>query len=348
MRMTTLPRVTDRGTQRAVRQPRGVFIGGSGQSGVSTLNRMLASHPGILTCHLETNMVLAPNGLMDVVRAISTEYSTQRLEMTLHEFDRLLHHHLCSPRSYPYSGFDLARFFGKSRYHEAVELFIKEIGAIRYPGDGMTVGAGMRVGDLHMPFKLKAVRLPARLGRERTYLYQARRLSEEAALAAARRLLDRLFGAKARAEGKVAWCEQTTQNQQFADFLLTLLPDGLYINVTRDPLNVAIAHRAQSWAVKDFTRICESLRDLLTRWLEVRDNLSAGSFADVRFEDLVRDPEPELKRVFRAIGVEPPSEAQRWTPAPAALQQPRLAAADLEVYRRTLGATAEALGYAVP
>jgi hypothetical protein len=285
---------------------------------------------------------------MDVVRAISTEYSTQRLEMTLHEFDRLLHHHLCSPRSYPYSGFDLARFFGKSRYHEAVELFIKELGAIRYPGDGMTVGTGARFADVHMPFKLKALRLPARLGRERTYLYYAGRLSEEAALAASRRFLDRLFGAKARADGKIAWCEQTTQNQQFADFLLTLLPDGLYINVTRDPLNVAIAHRAQSWAVQDFTRICGSLRDLLARWFEVRDRLPAGSFADVRFEDLVRDPESELAHVWRAIGVVPPTEPQRWVPDPVALQRPRLDGADLEIYRRTLGATAEALGYAVP
>jgi Sulfotransferase family len=348
MRMTTLPRVSDHRPQRAVRQPRGVFIGGSGQSGVSTLNRMLGSHPGILTCHLETNMVLAPNGLMDVVRAISTDYSTQRLEMTLHEFDRLLHHHLCSPRSYPYSGFDLAAFFGKSRYHDAVELFIREIGAIRYPGEGMTVGTGARFAHVHMPFKMKAFRLPARLGRERTYLYHAGRLSEQAALAAARRFLERLFGAKARAEGKLAWCEQTTQNQQFADFLLRLLPDGLYINVTRDPLNVAIAHRAQGWAVQDFTRICESLRDLLARWFEVRDRLPAGSFVDVRFEDLVRDPESELERVCRAIGLEPPTEPQRWTPDPIALQQPRLVGADLETYRRTLGATAETLGYAVP
>jgi sulfotransferase family protein len=348
MRMTTLPRAIDQRAQRAVPQPRGVFIGGSGQSGVSTLNRMLAASPGILTCHLETNIVLAPNGLMDVVRAISTDYSTQRLEMTLHEFDRLLHHHLCSPRSYPYSGFDLARFFGKSRYHDAVELFIKDIGAIRHPGDGMTVGTGARIAGVHMAYKLKALRLPARLGRERTYLYQAGRLSEQAALVAARRFLDRLFGAKASGEGKLAWCEQTTQNQQFADFLLTLLPDGLYINVTRDPLDVATAHRAQSWAVQDFTRICESLRDLLARWFEVRDTLPAGSFADVRFEDLVRDPESELERVCRAIGVEPPTEPQRWMPDTIALQQPRLVGADLAVYRRTLGATAEALGYAVP
>jgi hypothetical protein len=199
-----------------------------------------------------------------------------------------------------------------------------------------------------MPFKVKALRLPARLGRERTYLYQAGRLSEEAALAAARRFLDRLFGAKARAEGKGAWCEQTTQNQQFADFLRALLPDGLYINVTRDPLNVAIAHRSQSWAVKDFTRICESLRDLLGRWLEVRSRLPAGSYVDVRFEDLVRDPESELEHVWRAIGVEPPTEPQRWTPDPVALERPRLGAVDLDIYRRTLGATSEALGYAVP
>ena len=348
MMVTTRPRATNDQAQDLVQQPRAVFIGGSGQSGVSTLNLQLGRHPGILTCHLETNIVVAPNGLMDVVRAISTDYSTQRLELTLHEFDRLLHHHLCSPRSYPYSGFDLAGFFGKERYHHAVELFIEEIGAIRHPGVGMTVGPSARIGEVHLPFKLKSLRLPGRLGRERTYLYHAGRISEEAALSAARRFLDRLFGATARAEGNFAWCEQTTNNQQFADFLLRLFPDGLYINMTRDPLDVAIAHRAQAWAVPDFTRVCESLRDLLGRWFEVRDRLPAGSFVDVRFEDLVGDPEAELERVCLAIGVASPAQEHRWTPGPVALTRPRLAGMDLEVYRRILGSTAEVLGYAVP
>lgn len=348
MRGTTLLRTSNDQAPASVEQPRPVFIGGSGQSGVSTLNLMLGRHPGVLTCHLETNIVLAPNGVMDVVNAISTAYSTQRLELTLHEFDRLLHHHLCSPRSYPYSGFDLARYFGKERYHQAVELFIEEIGAIRHPGDGMTVGAGARIGDVHLPFKLKGLRLPARVGRERTYLYQASRLSEEAALAAARRFLDRLFGDKARAAGKLAWCEQTTNNQQFADFLLRLFPDCLYINMTRDPLDVAVAHRAQAWAVPNFTRVCESIRDLLGRWFEVRDRLPGGSYVDVRFEDLVGRPTVELERVCLAIGVSPPAKQQRWTPGQVAPMRSRLAGADLDVYRRVLGATAEVLGYAVP
>ncbi|HVC76697.1 MAG TPA: sulfotransferase [Candidatus Micrarchaeaceae archaeon] len=348
MRGPTLLRASSDEAQASVQQPRAVFIGGSGQSGVSTLNGLLGRHPGILTCHLETNIVLAPNGVMDVVNAISSAYSPQRLEVALHEFDRLLHHHLCSPRSYPYSGFDLAGFFGKKHYHQSVELFITELGVIRHRGDGMTVGAGARIGNAHLPFKLKGLRLPARVGRERTYLYQAGRLSEVGALAAARRFLDRLFGDKARAEGKLAWCEQTTNNQQFADFLLRMAPDCLYINVTRDPLDLAVAHRAQAWAAPNFTRVCESLRDLLARWLEVRGRLPESSFVEVRFEDLVGQSEVELARVCLAIGVEPSTQRQGWTPSPVAPMRSRLAGADLDVYRRVLGATAEALGYAVP
>lgn len=342
----TLTAASNVQTTSATATPRAVFIGGTGQSGVSTLNQMLSRHPLVLTCHLETSFIIAANGVRDVVRAISTEYSPMRLDAIVHEFDRLLHHHLCSPRSYPYSGFDLASYFGAQRYHRAVEDFLSDLGIVRHPGDGLTIGPAIRAGSVHGPFKLRGLRLPAAWGRERTYLYQASRLDEVAALTAAQRFVDRLFGAKARAEGKVVWCEQSSCNQQAADFLIAMFPDSLYINVTRDPLDVALAHRKQSWSSPDFKRVCASLRDLYGRWFEVRDRLPSGSVVEVRFEDLVGRPATALANVCGALGVALSAEAvEALKPDPARLVREEVAAADLKTYRSLLGETAEKLGY---
>jgi hypothetical protein len=326
-----------------------VFIGGSGQSGVSILNALLSRHPLVLGCPLETCFIVAANGLMDVVRGVSDEYDPFRLDVILHEFERLMCHHLCSPRSYPYNRFDLASFFGPDRYRVAIDRFFGMLGVVRYRGDGLTVQSAVRIGGSHAPFKFKRFRFPAWAARERSYLYYAERQSSEGALTAASTLLDNLFGAKARDECKQVWCEQTSTNQQAAQFLHKLCPSGLFINLIRDPLDVALAHQAQDWSPDDFQMVCTALASLYHRWFETRAGLPSGSFLEERFEDLVSEPKPVLERVCAAIGIrydpcmlEMPPDPER-----AEKELKRRIRADLPTYRRTLGGIAERLGYRV-
>lgn len=329
---------------------RQVFIGGSSQSGTSMLNWFLARHPDILGCGLETCFIIGPHGLMDVVRGVSDEYCYFRLDSILYEFNRLMHHHLCSPRSYPYNRFDLAAFFGRERYHTAVDKFFVRIGASRYRADGLTIQPAMRLGMLHTPYKLNRLRFPAWLARERSYLYRADRQTRQNALAAGLALLEDLFGAKARSEGKHVWCEQTSTNQLFARFLIDLCPDGLHINTIRDPLDVALAHQAQDWMPDDFETICGTLRSVYERWFEQRDALPASSYIEICFEELVVQPERVLPEVCAAIGIPYNARMLEFQPDSRRLarERERRTGADLATYRRLLGPTAERLGYAVP
>jgi hypothetical protein len=326
--------------------PRPVFVGGAGQTGTSLLCAYLAHHRELLVCPYETNFILAAHGLLDVVRAVSDEYCAFRLDTILHEFDRLMRHDLCSPRSYPYQGFDLAAYFGAERYHDALDRFFARLGVTRYAGDGFTIGPGARIGKLHAP-ALRRVPLPDRIRRERSQLYACDRQPTEAAREAARGLLDDLFGAQARAVGKSAWCEQTSQNQAFADRLLDLYPDTIFIHAVRDPLDVALAQWGQPWAPGDFGLVCGQLAHLYDHWRAVRARLPAGAWCETRFEELTTAPEETLRRVCRAIGVafDPQMLAVRPDPTRLAAESARRQAADLVTYQRILGASAEDLGY---
>lgn len=213
----------------------------------------------------------------------------------------------------------------------------------------MTVESSLRVGRLLSPFRIKHLRFPVWLARERSYLYYAERQSRHAALVAARELLDDLFGARARQDGKQVWCEQTTNNQDCANFLLELLPSGLYIDTVRDPLDVALAHQAQSWAPPDFAMTCTMLRARQEHWWALRATLPADSYLEVRFEELTVHPERELERVCHAIGIRYDPRLLNARADPRRLQQEsqRRKSADTLTYRRILGPIAEQLGYPV-
>ncbi len=326
-----------------------VFIGGASRTGSSLLGTWLGTHPEILNCPFETSFLIVSNGVMDVVRAVSDEYSPDRLDVILHEFERLMRHHLCSPRSYPFNGFDLASYFGHQRYERAITTFLARLDVVRYPGHNIHIEPYARFGSIHSP-SLRRLRLPARLRQERTYILFCERQSRKDALAAARGLVDDLFGAKALEERALVWSEVTTANQQFADFLLSIAPHGLYINTVRDPLDVAVAHAAQDWAPKDFEKVCKNVRGRYERWQEVRARLSPKAFVEVRFEELVAEPELILRVLCDIIGVGYDARMLGWRPEQARLrpQLPGLDAVELDTFRRILGPVSDQLGYPVP
>ncbi len=327
-----------------------VIMGGLGQSGVSTLNRVLHGHTHIATCPLETFFVVAAGGLKDLTRAISTEYSSMRVDEALARFDRLMRHDLCSPRSHPFNQIDLRPIFGTDAYVEALDGYFERIGARRFRGDGLTIDAGVRIGHVSFPVRMKKLTFPRAVARDRDHLYWLERLSRAEAVAAARSLLDGLYGTRAARLGKKVWTEQTTNNLFDVDFWFETLPDALFVHVIRDPLDVALAQQRQPWAPDDLWSVCAILRDNYCRIVELRRDLPPASWCDVRFEDLLDDPADIARSLSTKLGVAFDWEAPEHGVDRDRLrsQQPRPSDDDLKTYRTVLGPIADELGYPVP
>lgn len=126
--------------------------------------------------------------------------------------------------------------------------------------------------------------------------------------------------------------EKTPSNIAVAGPLLELFPDGRFVHVLRDGRDVLLSHREVERRLERrgavVPRTAFRLRSVAGRWnraCEAHRHLRSDSglaerYLAIRFEDLVRDPESTVGRLFGFLGLEP---------EPACLRPGDLPAADL-------------------
>ena len=128
------------------------------------------------------------------------------------------------------------------------------------------------------------------------------------ALAAERRarswpaLVDAVYTSYARAIGRPRWGEKTPEHLAHLERLAGWFPNGRFINVIRDGREVAASLKALRWGPRTATAGA-------LRWeRELRAGRRAGlrlgpeRYAELRLEDLVADPERELRRICAFLG----------------------------------------------
>lgn len=99
--------------------------------------------------------------------------------------------------------------------------------------------------------------------------------------------------------------EKTPWHTFFVDRIRRLAPEARFVAITRD----APATVASTWKREGFRRV-DSLTRCIARWifmnreiLELRKRVGRDRFRLFRLEDLVREPEPVLRRVCAFVGV---------------------------------------------
>lgn len=120
---------------------------------------------------------------------------------------------------------------------------------------------------------------------------------------------------------------KTPHHQENLDVLFDVFPDAKVVHTHRDPLKVVpsfssmMAHAGAMLSrridpVEVGRRVADQMVNSVLRSIAVRDRIAPGRVLDVHYEDLVRDPIGELKRVhaFCELDWSAASEdrAQRW------------------------------------
>jgi hypothetical protein len=79
-------------------------------------------------------------------------------------------------------------------------------------------------------------------------------------------------------------------------------PDARFVYLLRDGRDVANSAVGMGWAGNAYCG-ADIWLEAEERWTEMRARLAANAYIEVRFEDLVGNPEPTLARVCRFLGV---------------------------------------------
>jgi Sulfotransferase family len=102
---------------------------------------------------------------------------------------------------------------------------------------------------------------------------------------------------------------KTPHHLENLDALLAVFPDAKIIHTHRDPQKVVpsfssmMAHAGAMLAkevdpIRVGRRVFDQTTNSVTRAIEVRDRAPAGAVIDVHYEDLVRDPLKEIRRIY--------------------------------------------------
>jgi hypothetical protein len=127
--------------------------------------------------------------------------------------------------------------------------------------------------------------------------------------AACRAYCDRLYGALMKGSGKSVCLDKTPAYALVLPFMSKVFPDGKYIVLTRHPLALFSSY-ANSFFDGDY-RAAHAYNPVLERYVPALAAFLRQTdvpYCHVRYEDLVKNPESAMERVYAYIGV--PYEAE--------------------------------------
>ncbi|MEO1130805.1 MAG: sulfotransferase, partial [Planctomycetota bacterium] len=97
--------------------------------------------------------------------------------------------------------------------------------------------------------------------------------------------------------------EKTPKHERTIERILEIFPKARFIQVIRDPRDVAASIQALGWAEHGtLARSAEMLAQVYDRHFQREASLSAQQYIAVRYEDLIADAEGELRRLSDFLG----------------------------------------------
>jgi hypothetical protein len=105
----------------------------------------------------------------------------------------------------------------------------------------------------------------------------------------------------AQRRGKARWGDKSPRLTEHVDFLDELFPNCQVIHVIRDGRDVVTSHR-ERWGYASAYKATAKWQRYIDAARAAGKALGPGRFTEVRYEALVADPEPELRRILDFLG----------------------------------------------
>lgn len=104
-----------------------------------------------------------------------------------------------------------------------------------------------------------------------------------------------VYGAYAARQGKPRYGDKTPIYVLHLDYIASLLPEAVFVHVIRDGRDVARSLLDAGWGPQSWERAALHWRSQVKRGRAAGRSLGAGRYRELRYEDLLEDPEGEVR-----------------------------------------------------
>ncbi|HLP98571.1 MAG TPA: sulfotransferase [Sideroxyarcus sp.] len=257
-----------------------IFIAGTGRSGTTRLAQLLGSHKRIYCVKNEARFLTDPDGLQDLIDALSSRYTIYHADQALKRFDLMMRETLVGLKENAFKSWHLDKNFGQELYFTRLNKFISDL--VDYEFDEQVPVDSLFNPDRHYwPSQSRSYRrVVGKYFRER-----------ENIIGLCRNFVDDLFGSAAIAGGKDFWCEKTPLNLLNIPFLWELFPSSKIVHIKRDPRGVAYSLTQQTWAPGNIADAIKILIPIYDRWQTLKNSieLPADRYIEIKSETFFTD-----------------------------------------------------------
>lgn len=113
-----------------------------------------------------------------------------------------------------------------------------------------------------------------------------------------------VYALYAERHGKSRYADKTPKYVEDLHLLTELFPEALFVHIVRDGRDVALSYLEVDWGPNSMIEAARRWRHRVELGREAGAALGPERYMEVRYEDLVADPERELREVCRFISVE--------------------------------------------
>lgn len=291
-----------------------IFIVGTGRSGTWILYRALGCHSAVHTFPKEMRFLIDPDGLFDLIDALTLRYHPVKASEALYRFERLMRVSLATPERAPYQGFDFPNWLGGQYYWNRLDQFCSELIDLEYEGttwqiepehQGRMVAYAKGLQAMWRriqgkPFTPYRVVLPRETLKVVKYFSDRNELTSMSAT-----FVEDLFYRAAQNNGKQTWCEKTPQHLLSLDILWELFPQAYVIHIKRDPRGVVHSLTKKKWAPNDVRGVSLWLRHVYDRWHDLKKNLDLKRhcYLELKLEELATSSRETLSQIAAFCGL---------------------------------------------
>ena len=267
-----------------------IFIGGTGRSGTTILSKILNQHEKVYSLPQEIRFITDPDGLISLKHALVSDWSKFHADFAMGRFIVLMEN-LKNKYIGNYPNHNLSKIVSNEFYYTWIEELKKDL-------INFEIRSGW-AGRVNI-FQKIIIKIFGKNQFTQSILkksYYCSPLSEKEFNEYFGNFTMQFLKQAAILNNANITIDHTPSNILHFKFISDMIPEAKLIHIYRDPRDVACSYKTKDWASNNFDQNILWIKNVLTKWNQLKLQIDNSSFLEIKFESIINDTNNELKRI---------------------------------------------------